>query len=931
MTAISEQRPVVLQGRAKECHALHEVLSSIRSGRSDVVVVCGEAGIGKSALLGHLQEAATDCTVLTAAGVESDMELTFAGLQQLCAPVLDMRSCLPAPQLQALECAFGLGESDGAPDRFLVGLAVLGLLAAAAQDRPLLCLVDDVQWLDQVSAQTLMFVARRLQAESVGLVLAMRSMIEGTAGLPTIEVAGLAADPARAVLDSVFPAGLDDAVRDRIVAESGGNPLALLEMPNHVDAVVPTGAGRRAELGSVPAGIEERYRAVMATLPPETQLLLVVAAAEPVGDPTSLAAAMAHLGLKPSAMLPALESGLLRQDARVQFRHPLARSAAYRRAGVEQRREAHAALAAVTDPALDPDRRAWHRGLAAEAADEDVAQELAGSAWRARQRGGIAAAAAFLTRSVELTPDAAARGERALAAAEAHREVAAFDEARGLLATAELGPLSPLQEVRLAQLRTRLAFTAARVGGDVRALIDAVERFATVAAAFEPLDGGLAVETYLEAMSAAMYVGRSGGGLARDVAERARLALRRHPPRDALALATAAIAERLTAGAVAAMPAMRTALAAITRSATETGGAAAADWFWRAFPIVHDSLVHETWDDGWALIAAHALRVATETGAMALLPSALLSRAGAHVERGELACARALVADAGAMSEAIDYAPMRYHTIIVAAFGGDEAEVARFAAHAVQTGAQRGEGRTIGLAHYATAVIDNAMGRYPEALAAAREAMTYDDLGFGPEVLVESIEAAVRADDREFAVEALARLERWTSASGSPRALGALARSRALLSDGDRADALYLEAIEHFSATSQRVQLARVRLLHGEWLRRNAAGTAAREPLRVAHEQFVAMGAAAFAERARRELVASGQKARRQPTAVGDQLSPQEHQIAQLAGQGLTNQEIAGQMFLSAHTVEWHLRKVFAKLGIRSRRELRRTFADAAG
>ncbi|MGB3484175.1 MAG: LuxR C-terminal-related transcriptional regulator, partial [Mycobacterium sp.] len=528
---------------------------------------------------------------------------------------------------------------------------------------------------------------------------------------------------------------------------------------------------------------------------------------------------------------------------------------------------------------------------------------------------------AFLTRAVELTPDPAVRTGRALAAAEAHREIASFDNARRLLATADLGPLTDLQRARSAQLRTRLAFAAARAGGDAAALIAAVSQFTSVAGQLVALDSTSATEAYLEALSAAMYVGRNGGTLATDVAVTARAALASLPQTSPLDLVTHALAVRLAVGAVEAMPVMRRALNAL-KEAMSTGSG----WFWQAFPLVHDCLIHETWDDGWHDVAEHAVQLATDSGVLALMPAALLSRAGAAVEQGELLTASDLVTEANDLSIAIDYAPLKYHRILVASWRGDEAEVARLAAAALESGRARGEGRVIGLAHYATAVLNNGLGRYPDAVTAARRAFDYDDLGFYPELLSEMVEAGVRGDDRGLAEHAFELLRERTCVAATPRALGSLARSQALLSSGAQAQALYLEAIGHLGKTRTRTQLARAHLVYGEWLRRNGPATVAREPLRTAHREFIDMGAAAFAERARRELQAAGQKTRKQPTAAGDELSPQEHQIAELAGRGLTNQEIAGQLFISAHTVEWHLRKVFTKLGIRSRRELRQTF-----
>lgn len=914
-----------LPGRSAECRVLRELLGTVRSGHSAVKVLLGEAGIGKTALLGYLRESATDCLQLGAVGIESDMELAYAGLHQVCAPILPLRDELPRPQREALESAFGLGDAAPTPDRFLVGLSIVGLFAAASRERPVLCVVDDVQWLDTVSAQTLSFVARRLLAEPVGLVLALRTPIDGVAGLPALVVGGLTDDHASALLQSAYPGRLDAAVRDRIVSEARGNPLALLAIPKGLSAVDLAGGYQRPDRRPVVADIEEHYQRTLQALPPESRRFLVLAASEPVGDPTLLYRAMDRLGLTPTAVTPAEEAGLITIDTRVQFHHPLARSVAYRSGGVEERRAAHAALAASTDPDVDPDRRAWHRALAAETVDEVVADELESSARRARQRGGTAAAAAFLTRAVELTPDPARRAARALDAAEAHREVASFDSARSLLATAELAPLTEVQRTRLHQLRTRLAFVSARVSGDADALVAAIDDFASTAWRLETLDSASATEAYLEAMAAAMYVGRSAGSRATEIAVAARRAFSVAPPVRPLDEVAHALADRLALGAAPAMPAMQRALASLKTA----GEGAAAQWFWLAFPIVHESLVHEVWDDdGWEVVSAHAHRLAAERGALALLPSALLSKAGAHMEKGEFDSARTFVAEANDMAVATGYAPLKYHRLVLSAWCGEEAEATRLIAAALKAGAARAEGRIAGLANYGAAILHNGLGEYRTALDAARTAFQYEDLGFFSELLIELIEAAARCDDHETADAALARLAERTLASGTHRALGSLARSRALRAEGEQAETLYLEAIDHFRRTQQATHLARAQLIYGEWLRRQRATTRAREHLRAAHDALAGMGSAAFAERARRELLAAGAKTRKRATAAGDALSPQEHQIAQLAGSGMTNQEIAGQLFISAHTVEYHLRKVFAKKGIRSRRELRKMFAQ---
>jgi DNA-binding CsgD family transcriptional regulator len=916
-----------LPGRAAECRVLDDLLATVRAGGNGVRVLLGEAGIGKSSLLQYLRASASGFLILGATGIESDMELPFAGLQQTCSPILDMRQTLPAPQRVALEGAFGLSESTHAPDRFLVGLAVVGLLAAASAAQPVLLVIDDIQWLDTVSAQTLFFVARRLLTERVCLVLALRTPIDGISGLPAMAVGGLDDEDARELLESHFPGRLDSAVRDRIVAEARGNPLALLAITKDLSAVELAGGYQRPDKRPVVAEIEDRYQATVQSLPPAARRVLLLAASEPVGDPVLLRRAMQHLDLPQNAATAAEDAGVITIDTRVQFQHPLARSVVYRSATLDERRSVHAALAVCTDADADPDRRAWHRALAAETVDAQIADELEASARRARLRGGTAAAAAFLTRAVELTPDAATRGTRALVAAESHREVASFEAAQRLLATAELCPLTELQRARLAQLRTRLAFVSARTRGDAEALIAAVDGFSSVAAQLENLDSEMATEAYLEAMSAAMYLGRRGGPKAGQIATAARRAFAGATPARPLDEVTHALADRLALGAEASMPAVVRAVETLKRAGREEAAGQRNRWFWLGFPIVHESLIHEAWDDeGWYEIASSASTLATESGALALLPSALLARAGAHMEAGELESAQALVAEANDTAIATGYTPLKYHRLVLSAWRGDDVGATRLINSALKDSTARGEGRIAGLAYFGTAILNNGKGRYPEALAAALRAFEYEDLGFVGELLIELIEAAVRADDADSAAEAMQRLESRTLACGSPRALGSLARSRALLAAETEAEQFFQEALEQFGRTRQAMHVARTQLLYGEWLRRHRAAKHAREQLRAAHISLQHMGATGFAERARRELQAAGAKTRKQPTATGDALTAQEHQIAQLAGRGLTNQEIAGQLYISAHTVEYHLRKVFAKLNIRSRRELRALF-----
>ena len=481
----------MLLDRLPERAALSQLLDGARAGRSGVLVLRGEPGVGKTALLEYAVESAAGLRVVRVAGVESEMELAFAALQQLCAPMLDKLAGLPDPQRAALGVAFGL-STGAAPDRFLVGLAALSLLSEVAERQPLLCVIDDAQWLDQASALVLAFVARRLLAEPVALVFATHEPGEEFRGLPELLVEGLGDSAARELLASVIPGPLDERVRDRIVAEARGNPLALLELPRGVPGVpgVPGSSVR----------IEDSFRGRVEVLPAATRRLMLVAAAEPAGDPALVWRAAERLGIGAEAVAPAADAGLLTIGERVLFRHPLVRSAVYRGASPAERRAAHQALADATDPQADPDRRAWHRAQATPGPDEDVAAELERSAGRAQARGGLAAAATFLERSAALTLDPARRAERALAAAQATYQAGAFDATLALLVTAEAGPPDEFRRARADLLRGQIAFSSSR-GSDAPPLLLKAAR------QFQPLDPQLARETYLDALAAAIFAG----------------------------------------------------------------------------------------------------------------------------------------------------------------------------------------------------------------------------------------------------------------------------------------------------------------------------------------------------------------------------------------------------------------------------------------
>ncbi|MEV4234712.1 AAA family ATPase [Nocardia sp. NPDC049737] len=905
-----------LQGRRAECEPLDRLLSDAGSGRSRTLVLRGEAGIGKSALLEYLAGNAEECRIARASGVESQMELAFAGLHQLCAPMMEHLDRLPAPQREALAVAFGL-SSGSAPDRFLVGLAVLSLLAEVAEEQPLICVVDDAQWLDQVSAQTLAFVARRLFAERVALVFAVRTPTpdagsDPLAGLPELTIRGLRDGDARALLESAIPGRLDERVADRIVAEARGNPLALLELPRGLTPAELAGGFGRPDAQPVPSRIEQSFLRRIESLPVAAQRLLLVAAAEPVGDVSLLRRVAERLDIGPDAVAAAEAAGLIEFGARVRFRHPLVRSAAYRAADPHDRRNVHRALADATDPVSDPDRRAWHRASAVVEPDEAVASELERSAERAQARGGVAAAAAFLRRATGLTPDLSRRGVRAMAAAQAAFDAGVPDAALELLAAAEMGPLNELQRGRLARLRGRIVFARKRGGDALPLLLDA-------AVQLESSDPDQAREAYLEAMGSAVFGGlRNGPDRVRTVAEAARAAPPGpHPPRLVDTLLDG-LAARYAEGYVESAAALKHALRAFRKDA----GGNAHDimrWLWLTWPASADLWEDETWHE----LSSYALRTARETGALNFLPLALTYRAAVHVHAGEFDTAATLIEESDEITRAAGNSPLGFSTLLLVAWRGEDAQAATMIEAKCRWASTWGEGRAIGMGHGLLAVLHNGFGQYEAALASAEEACEYDELGGFGFAVVELVEAAVRLGARETAEAAVRRLEERVDASGTDWALGVLARSRALVSAGDTADQLYREAIERLERSRIAVHLARTHLVYGEWLRRENRRVEAREHLRTAYGMLNRFGANAFAERARRELLATGESVRQPAIEARAALTAQEAQIARLVGAGLTNSEIGAELFISPRTVEWHLRKVFTKLDLTSRKELR--------
>jgi len=906
-----------LRGRRSECEALDRLVADLRMGQSQVLVLRGEAGVGKTALLEYLLERASGCCVARTAGVESEMELAFAGLHQLCAPFLDRLERLPGPQRDALSTAFNLRDGD-TPDRFAVGLAVLSLLSEVAGERPLVCVVDDAHWLDRASAQALTFVARHLAAQSATVVFAVRESGEeqDLTGLAELVVRGLADGDARALLESAVTGPLDERVRDRIVAEAQGNPLALLDLARGLTPEELAGGFALPGAPAPSSRIEESFRRRLTPLPRQTRLLLLVAAAEPFWDPVLVWRAADQLGVTVEAAAAAASAGLIEFGGQVRFRHPLARSAVYRAASPEERQSAHRALAEVIDPDVDPDRRAWHRAHATPGLDEGVAAELERSAGRDRVRGGLAAAAAFCERAAELTPEPARRAGRALAAAQAKHQAGAPDAALRLLAMAQAGPLDELGWARAELLRAQLAADPG-CGRDAPALL------LKAAKRLEPLHLGLARDAYRDAFGAALNVGRPAiRGRMLEVAAAAR-ALPSAPQPHAPDLLLNGLAVLAAEGYAAGAPILGQALTAFR--AGDVRSEEGLRWLPLACRVSHD-----VWDDeSWYLLSARLIELARGAGALAVLPVALRLGAGIQLLAGEFAAATSIAAEAAAVGRATGNPVAPYGRLMLAAWKGREAETSQLIAATTTQMVARGEGQWLTAAHWATAVLSNGLCRYDEALAAAEQGSEYpDELGLAAWPAVELIEAAARTGQPERAIGALDRLSATTSAAGTDWALGIEARSRALLSDGASAERLYREAIERLGRTRVRVELARAHLLYGEWLRRESRRVDAREQLRAAHQMLTAMGIEGFAERARRELLSTGETMRKYTAETAADLTAQEAQIARLAGDGHTNPEIGVQLFISARTVEWHLRKVFSKLGVSSRKELRRMLPD---
>jgi DNA-binding CsgD family transcriptional regulator len=912
---VAAMSPHAVIGRRAECGELDRLLQAVRSGESRSLIVHGPVGAGKTALLDYLAGQASGCRVARVAAAQSEVNLAFAGLHQLCGPMLEMLDRLPQPQREAARTAFAISAGP-APDLFLVGLAMLRLLSEVARERPLVCLIDDAQWLDRTSLLVLAFVARRLRAESVALVFGSRSLSAPLECLPNLVVEALRDAGARALLDSVMTGPIDAQVRDQIIAETRGNPLALLKLPRGLTPADLAGGFRLPGAMPLPGAVKESFRRRVSALPAQTGRLLLLAAADPTGNAALVWRAARHLGIGIDAAQPATEAGLAEFGTRVRFQHPLIRSAVYQAESAGERCRVHRALAEATDPRLDPDRRAWHRAQALAGPDEDVAAELERSAERAQARGGPAAAAAFLERSVALTLDPARRAQRALAAAQAKVHAGALDGALEMLTASQAEPLDDIGGARAELLRAQVVHAQNRGSNAPSLLLRAAQRL-------EPLDVRLARATYLDALAAAFAGSPAEGAGIAEVAQAALASPRPLGQPRPLDLLLQGTATQCTAGYAAGAPMLKQALSALRT-----------DEFSAAERLECGSLTYRSsmdlWDDEhWYALSDRNVKAARETGALTALQFALSSRICAQAFMGELAAGSTLSAELLAVCHATHSHLPPYSSLALAAWQGREADVTGLAESAINDAREHGERQALSAAQWALAVLYNGLGRYEEALSAALRADDYQGPGFAGWSLAELIEAAVRCGQSADAAAALEQLEARARHCGSAWALGVAARSRALVSHGRAAETAYQEAIEQLRRTRVRTEHARAHLAYGEWLRRERRRADARQQLRLATHMLEEAGMEAFADLAHRELRAAGEAhGKRVATRLG--LTAQESQVARLARDGLSNPEIGTRLCISARTVQFHLRNVFSKLGISSRSQLYRVLPDTA-
>jgi DNA-binding CsgD family transcriptional regulator len=903
-------QPSLLVGRDGDAAALDTLLEDGRAGRGRALMLWGEPGIGKTALLERAVVGAVGMQVLRVAGLESEAKLSFAALRQFLEPLLTEIADVSLDQRDALERSLGLPGGDSA-DPYLVDLGVLALLVAAAEKQPVLCVVDDAQWLGQGSGEALAFAAHRLEGLRIVMLFVVEEPLddgEVFEGLGSRQVVGLSDDDAGKLLDTAV--WLEAGVRARLVAGMAGNPLALLSVAKELSSDQLQGAAPLPDPLPLGERLEGSLLRRVRSLPVDTQALLLLVAAEPGGDAELLWRAADGLELGSEALRPVEGQGLLDIGPEIGFRHPFLQRVLLAAATVDERRQVHLALAEAADPDSEPDRRAWHRAASASGPDETLASDLEQSAPAARQRGGYAAAAALLRRAAEVTPDGKARAQRLLGAAEAELAAGAAPGAEALLAELDLERPDKQERARAERLRARLEFAVGSGRDSSAALLETARSLA-------PRNVRLARDTYLDALEFALWAGRLGtNGSALETARAASAAPPLLPGSKATApdLLLDGFAAVLTEGHTAGAPLLRRAIEAVLkeRQMRWTGLA-----FVAAFEVWDDEALHR--------VAARRIELARRAGALTVLPHALTQLGVYEVVVGRLGAAEALIveareiATAARMSGVIGSAELGM--LLVSAWRG-EATTRPLAAATTRDANARGLGAFVSCAQLALAILELGLGHYEAALSAAHAASL--DPAIATRTLPELVEAAARSGDSEVTAAAVKRLAETVLPSGTEWGLGVLATSRALASENGDAETLYLEGIDRLGRCRARPQLARAKLVYGEWLRRQRRRRDAREQLRAAYEMLASMGLGGFAERARIELLATGERARHRPAQSDEPLTPHELRIADLVAEGASNVEIAEQLFISPKTVEYHLHKIFRKLGISSRTQVAR-------
>jgi DNA-binding CsgD family transcriptional regulator len=909
----------VFVGRSREFSRLDGLLAGACRGRSGVLVLRGEAGIGKTKLLEAVVSSATDWQVLRTVGVGSEAEFAFAALHQLCRPSLDLLGELPGPQRDALGAAFGL-TATAPPERFLVGLATLSLLSAAASERPVVCVVDDAQWLDRESAQTLAFVARRLLTDPIVMLFATRNDAGELAGLPDLVLSGLADEDADELLSSVVEGPLAPRVRSRVIEETRGNPLALLELPRGLTtADLAVGFGVPVEM-PMSRRIEETFGRRIQQLPFDTRRLLVIAAADQVGQAATVWRAAAKLGIGADAVEAAEVAGLVNLDSLVRFRHPLVRSAVYRGASRQERQIAHRALADVSHPVIEPDRRAWHLAAATDEPDEGVADELERSAGRAHERGGLVAAATFLERSAELTPDLERRAVRRLLAAGAFLLSGMIDRARQTLELTAGQLADPVARAQAMRMEGALRFADGRGGDTPSQLFGA-------ALTLREFDPRLASETMMEALEAAMWAAQlTTGTTMGDVAEAVRPWFEANAPDSTATFLLQGYSRRAIVGYPSPVEPWRQAVLA---GADDVSGSTRLQLLGMLWNSTGDMLDYQS----HISVARERVRQARQEGALATLPIALVCLAWSELLGGRIEAAEALNAEATEIAQAtgVPEFPGAHGIVRLGILGwrGHERETRQLAKEVVAEAVERGQGLTVRIVDMVLATHELGFGRNEEAMRHALTVFEDDPWYVGSMSVVDLIEGACRSNHRDVAEAALARLSERAEASQTPWALGLLARSRALMAPDNEAEHSYLEALEALGRSGVMTAFGRAQLLYGEWLRGQRRRREAREQLHSARDTLLVTGAGAFARRAEAELIAAGERTGGRRDETRSELTSQELQVAQLAAEGQSNSEIAAQLYISPHTVSYHLGKVYDKLQVRSRNQLSRALASS--